>query len=153
MKKLPLTLLATTAIFSVVGCASLNPGIDRDMNIESYSPLEIISQESQKALQAQQILTKYKQNMNQTLDYRQRSFETDKIVVDYIGKPRNVISSIAIKYGYRFVEVGQPRDLPIVNFTQVYSTPEQLLINLNAQLGDQADLAINKNEKIITLVY
>lgn len=153
MKKLPLVFAAMATFFSVTGCTSLHQGIDRNVAIQTYSPLEIISQESQKALQAQQILTKYKQAQNQTLDFRQKSFETDKIVVDYIGKPRNVISSVAIKYGYRFDEVGQIRDLPIANFTQVYTTPEQLLVNLNAQLGNQADIAINKNEKIITLVY
>lgn len=153
MKKLPLVFAAMATFFSVTGCTSLYQGIDRNVAIQTYSPLEIISQESQKALQAQQILTKYKQAQNQTLDFRQKSFETDKIVVDYIGKPRNVISSVAIKYGYRFDEVGKIRDLPIANFTQVYTTPEQLLVNLNAQLGNQADIAINKNEKIITLVY
>lgn len=153
MKKLPLFLTTAAAIFSVVGCASMNSGINRNVKIETYSPVEIISQESQKALHAQQILTKYKQAQNQTLEYRQKSFENDKIIVDFIGKPRDVISSIAIKYGYRFIEVGNPRDLPIVNFTQVYSTPQDLLVNLNAQLGKQAELSINKNEKIITLVY
>lgn len=153
MKKLPLLFITAATIFSVVGCTATHSGINRNVNIQTYSPIEIISQESQKALHAQQILTKYKQAQNQTLDYRQKSFETDKIVVDFIGKPRDVISSVAIKYGYRFIEVGNPRDLPIVNFTQVYSTPENLLINLNAQLQNQAELSINKNEKIITLVY
>lgn len=153
MKKIPLVFAIGAAVFSIVGCASTQNGIDRTANIETYSPLEIISQESQKALQAQQILTKYRQEQNQTLDYRQRNFENDQIVIDYIGKPRNVISSIAIKYGYRFIEVGQPRDLPTVNFTQVFSTPENLLINLNAQLGHQAELSINKDEKIISLIY
>lgn len=102
---------------------------------------------------AQQVLTKYQQVKNSTLDVRQKNFETDKIVIDYIGKPRALLSSIAIKYGYRFIEVGQIKDLPTVNFTKIYTTPEDLLINLNAKLGDSASIAINKQDKIITLVY
>lgn len=50
-----------------MGCASTQNGIDRATNTKTYSPLEIISQESQKALQAQQILTKYRQEQNQTV--------------------------------------------------------------------------------------
>lgn len=148
-------LLATTIISSLImtGCATTQDTSYANGSISSYSPLEIVAQESQKALQAQQILTKFKQAQNATLDIRQRNFETDKIVVDYIGKPRNLLSSIAIKYGYRFLEVGTTRDLPIVNFTQVYGTPSDIIVNLDAQLQNQAKIAINENEKVITLIY
>lgn len=153
MKKLSTTMVVLTAIFAAAGCSTFKKNNDTTVDIQTYTPIQIISQESQKALNAQQILTKYKQAQNQTLDMRQKSFETDKILVDFIGNPRNVISSIAIKYGYRFIELGNPTSLPTVNFTQVHSTPEELLINLNAKLSEHASIAINKNEKVITLVY
>ena len=153
MKKIYLTSAALLAILSMAGCQSTSDFHSIGSNLSGYSPLEIVAQESQKALNAQQLLTKYKQAQNATLDVRQRSFETDKIVVDYIGKPRNLLSSIGIKYGYRFIEMGTARDLPIVNFTQVHGTPEHILTNLDAQLQNQAKIAINKNEKVITLIY
>lgn len=74
MKKLPLILITGAAVLSVAGCSTFNHGINRNAEIKSYNPVEIISQESQKALHAQQILTKYKQAQNQTLDYRQKKF-------------------------------------------------------------------------------
>lgn len=60
-------MLLARRFFSIVGCASTQNGIDRTANIETYSPLKIVSQESQKALQAQQILTKSRQEQNQTI--------------------------------------------------------------------------------------
>ena len=67
MKKIPLVFAIGTAVFSIVGCASTQNVIDRTASTKTYSPLEIISQESQKALQAQQILTKSRQEQNQTI--------------------------------------------------------------------------------------
>lgn len=151
--KTKLIALAAVSVVALSGCATSLSKTTDTTRLSSYSPVEIISQESQKALNAQQVLTKYQQAKNATLEARQASFETDKIVIDYIGKPRSILSSIAIKYGYRFIEVGNVRDLPTVNFTNVYTTPEDLLINLNAKLGTQAKIAINKQEKLITLAY
>lgn len=115
--------------------------------------IEIVSQESQKALAAQKLLVKYREAYSDTLDYRQRSFTEDKVVVDYIGKPQSLLSSIAIRYGYRYLAYGGERDLPTVNFTQYYATPENIIVNLDAQLGESANIAVDKTEKVITLIY
>lgn len=115
--------------------------------------IEIVSQESQKALAAQKLLVKYREAYSDTLDYRQRSFTEDRVFVDYIGKPQSLLSSVAIRYGYRYLAYGGERDLPTVNFTQYYATPENIIVNLDAQLGESASIAVNKNEKVITLIY
>ncbi|MGP9668691.1 DotD/TraH family lipoprotein [Psychrobacter sp. AOP31-A1-22] len=115
--------------------------------------LEIISQESQKALNAQKMLVAYREQYNNTLDYRRKSFTEDKVKVDYIGKPQPLLNSLAIRYGYRFLEYGVERDLPTVNFTDYWSTPENIVVNLSAQLGDQAGISVDKQQKVITLVY
>ncbi|MFB6350055.1 hypothetical protein [Moraxella marmotae] len=147
-------LLAAAVISSaaLAGCAS-TPSHITTKNLQSYSALDIVAQESQKASNAMQVLTKYRQAQNMTLDQRQANFESDRIVIDYIGKPRQILASMAIKYGYRFIEMGNVRDLPTVNFTKVHGTPEDILINLNAKLVNQASIAINKNDKTITLIY
>lgn len=115
--------------------------------------LEIISQESQKALNAQKMLVAYREQYNNTLDYRRKSFTEDKVKVDYIGKPQPLLNSLAIRYGYRFLQYGSERDLPTVNFTDYWSTPENIVVNLSAQLGDQAGISVDKQQKVITLVY
>lgn len=157
MKAKTLILSSITGAILLQGCASHYSLIDneftRNQKLGSYSPLEIVSQESQRALQAQQTLLKYRQTQTASLDMKQRAFDTDNIVLDYIGKAPALLSSIAIKYGYRFVQVGQPYELPTVNFTRVYGTPADILVNLNSQLNDQANIAIDKNEKLITLIY
>lgn len=120
---------------------------------EESSILEIISQESQRAILAQQSLLKYSQTYSDVIDYRTKNFETDKIYVDYIGSPRNVLASVAIKYDYRFIEQGKLRDLPVVNFTNYYATPEQIVVQVDAQIGQSAKVSVDKNNKVITLHY
>lgn len=117
------------------------------------SALEIISQESQKALNAQSSLVAYRDQYSNTLDYRRKSFTEDKVKVDYIGKPEPLLSSLAIRYGYRFLQYGAQRDLPTVNYTEYWGTPENIIVNLGAQLDGQAELSVDKQERVITLVY
>ncbi len=149
---LAVSLLALLGV-SVTGCQSTKGTTYSGYDVSDMSPLQIVSQESQKALNAQALLTKYKYTLNSTLDTRQKSFENDKLVVDYIGKPQPLLSSFAIKYGYRFLEMGNSKDLPTINFTNYYATPQDVLVFIDAQLGDQASVFINKTDKTITLSY
>lgn len=142
------------------GCAS-NSLVNKESDLisirssyqEPKGVLSIISQESQEALTAQKRLVAYRDADNQRIALNARVIETDQVLVDYIGKPQPLISSIAIQYGYRFVENGVRTDLPTVNFTNLYQTPEATLIDLSAKIMPMASIAINKQDKIITLVY
>lgn len=152
--------IGAVVLSTMAGCAS-NSLIGKESDLISHrasyeqpmSVLAIISQESQEALNAQKRLVAFRQADNKKLAIVNRDLETDEILVDYIGKPPQLISSIAIEYGYRFVEVGVRSQLPTVNFTNQYSTPEDILIDLSAKVSPMAAIAINKNDKIITLVY
>ena len=151
MKILTAIALATSTLV-MSGCASTDIQTQGGYPA-STSILEIISQESQEAMRATQNLTKFRQQKIATLDYRNRSFEEDKIMLDYIGKPDAVLSSLAIRYGYRFLVVGVRQELPTVNFTQYWTTPEQAVIDIDGQLGDSAQLSLDKQQKIISLIY
>lgn len=167
MKKHPLSAALMSAKFRMgsfflvsaavltTGCATTNQNHVQGSLLlpDTPSTLEIISQESQKALNAQKMLVAYRDQYNNTLDYRQRDFSTAKVKVDYVGKPQALLSSIAIRYGYRFIEYGAERDLPTVNFTNYWNTPENIVVNLNAQLGDQASISVDKDQKVLTLIY
>lgn len=119
----------------------------------NHDVIQIVSQESQKALIAQQSLTKYKQKYNQMIAISQANFELDKILIDYIGKPEPLLNSIAIKYGYRFLEFGHKTNMPTVNFTKYHTTPSDALVAINAQLGELASITLDKEQKVITISY
>lgn len=114
------------------------------------SPLMIVSQESQKALNAQQALTKFKQKQNESLLISQANFETDKILLNYIGKPQSLLTSLAIKYGYRYIELCSITNYPTINFTNYYTTPNDALVFIDSQLGDLANIRIDKVQKVIS---
>lgn len=141
-----------SSVLLVVGCQSLQSiGYNKSLGLKTPAPLEIISQESQRAVNAQLSLLKYNQSYSDTLDTRQKSFESDAILVDYIGKPQSILSSIGIKYGYRYLERCNPQQLPTVNFTNYVATPEEIVVFIDAQIKKQADIAINKQDKTIVL--
>lgn len=143
-------------IFSMVvtGCSTLHDNSLSSLQVTAPSPLEIISQETQKAMNAQMSLTKYRQAYNETLAIQNLDFSKDKIRVNYIGKPQGILESIAIKYGYRFLEQGYRTDnLPTVNFTDYNATPEDIVIAVDSQLQQTANIAIDKQNKTIVLIY
>lgn len=159
LKFLLIPLLSVASIAQLTGCTTIASNNNR-VALSNISPayqtesaLDIVSQESQKALLAQQVLTKYRQTYSETMDYRQRSFETDRVLIDYIGRPQTALASISIKYGYRFIEQGKNHDLPVINFTQYYATPEQIVVSIDAQLGGAAKISVDKHNKVITLIY
>ena len=151
MKKTTLFAALSASVF-ISGCASTQVQTQGSYPA-SASVMQIISQESQEAMRATQKLNKYRQQHNQTLDYRHRSFENDVVMIDYIGKPPAVLNSLAIRYGYRFLEVGVRQDLPTVNFTRYENTPEMLVMDIDAQLGDSGQISLDKQQKVITLIY
>lgn len=119
----------------------------------NLTALDIVAQNTQQALNAQQMLTKYTKQQSALLTIKQADFESDELALDYIGKPQPLLNSIAIKYGYRFLEFGTPIHVPTVNFTNVYTTPHNILVMVNAQLKDTASVGLDKNQKVITLTY
>ena len=149
MKKIAL-LAAITSTLVVSGCATTTMQTKGGYPASS-SVLEIVL--VSKGTLLRQKLTKYREQSFATMDYRQRNFEEDKIMLDYIGKPDAVLSSLAIRYGYRFLQVGVRQHLPTVNFTQYWTTPAQAVVDIDAQIGDAAQLSLDKNQKVITLIY
>lgn len=148
--------LAVASAISLSGCATQKTDYSKNVAVtypSTESVLEIIATESQKAMNAAQQLAKYQDSYNATLDYRQRQFESDQVMIDYIGKPNTVLNSIAIRYGYRYIELGTPQDLPTVNFTKYWTTPNNAVVNIDAKLGSQASIAVDKKQKVITLLY
>lgn len=156
MKKLSSKMLISAlALFTLVGCNSVGyqDKAKQPTALSNQTALAIISQESQKALHAQQLLTKYAKHDAEMLAIRQADFDNDKIALNYIGKPDALLNSIAIKYGYRYIPVGDKRELPTINFNKYYTTPKDALALIDAQLNNTANIYLNKEQKLITLTY
>lgn len=155
MKKL-LIAASITALIGLTGCNTTLSKVAQKEAVPypvTANALEIISVESQKAMNAAQQLAKYQDSYNATLDYRQRQFETDQVMIDYIGKPNTVLNSIAIRYGYRYIELGNAQPLPTINFTKYWTTPNNAVVDIDAKLGNMGSIAVDKKQKVITLIY
>lgn len=151
-----ITAVTLAATIGMTGCASNHSSLNKNLATAypvNESVLEIVGQESQKAMNAAKQLAKYQDSYNATLDYRQRQFETDQVMIDYIGKPNTVLNSIAIRYGYRYIELGKATSLPTVNFTKYWTTPNNAVVNIDAKLGNSGSIAVDKKQKVITLIY
>ena len=151
-----ITALALAATIGMTGCSAKHTNLSQNMATPypvNESVLEIVGQESQKAMNAAKQLAKYQDVYNATLDYRQRQFESDPVMIDYIGKPNTVLNSIAIRYGYRYIELGKATMLPTVNFTKYWTTPNNAIVDIDAKLGNTASIAVDKKQKVITLIY
>lgn len=155
MKKFNVALLLISTVI-LSACATKYDNLSKQNNqydLSNMSAIAIVSQESQKALNAQQMLVRYRQQENAMLAVKQMDFDNDKIVIDYIGKPQSLLNSIAIKYGYRFLEVGHSTSLPTVNFNKYYTTPKNALALVDGQLNGLAKIHLNEQQKLITLTY
>lgn len=159
-KKFYATLTATTLTFALTACQGVGVGTGIAVQestpigqIDKRSALDIITQNSQEAYIAQQVLTKYRDAQAHIVAINNVDFKNDKIVIDYIGKPQQLLNSIAIKYGYRYLEYGKYSHTPTVNFTQYYTTPYDALVIINSQLQNTASVGVDLNQKMIVLSY
>ena len=88
-----------------------------------------------------------------TVTRRQAAFDRDTIDIDYIGSPKEIIQTIASRYGYSFNELGRPIDLRPVNIRVKGVTPEEVLRNVGNQMDAGGDVVLNRTAKSITIEY
>lgn len=88
-----------------------------------------------------------------TVQKRWAAFETDTIDVDYIGNPKELVQSIASRYGMSFRETGKQIDLRPVNIRMKGVTPDALLRNLGNQIHAAADVVLDRPAKALIIEY
>lgn len=88
-----------------------------------------------------------------TLQKRWARFDEDVIDVDYIGNPKELVQSVASRYGMGFAEMGKQTDLRPINIRMKGVKPDDLLRNIGNQIHQGADIVFNKPEKLITIEY
>lgn len=115
--------------------------------------LNILAEESQKAVLAQESLKNARVDQMKNLQVQQAKFNVDVINVNYIGTPEVLLNSTANHYGYRYLETGYQRTLPIVNFTNRKQTGFELVKDIAVFINGSANIIVDNQNKTITLSY
>lgn len=145
------TLLAlSAALFSLVGCQSMSQSVNTS---PSSTSLETLSQQSQKAVLAQMSLKTAQAENLKNLQVKQAKFTTDIINANYIGSPEVLLNSIANHFGYRYLENGPARTLPIVNFTDRKQTGFETVKDVGVFIDGYANITVDHQNKTILLTY
>lgn len=149
MFKKTLFIIASTVLFA--GCQGHSNIITE--SALSTSSLEILATESQKALIAQQSLKTAQAADLEIKQKKQARFNVDVINANYIGAPEVILNSVANTYGYRYLEAGPTKTLPIVNFTNRKVTAFELVKDIAVFVDAQANITVDHQNKTIILTY
>jgi defect in organelle trafficking protein DotD len=140
----------------ICGCASKKTPdkiTELDPNSKEFIESMFIQQSNEAVDAQQQYMMLVADNREQRQD-KQNLLNSDTIdIVGYIGKPSTLLKSIANKYGYEYNEVGSIKNLPIINVDVKKQTPVEVLTNISYQVDRYADIVLDKDAKIIRLVY
>ncbi len=105
------------------------------------------------AVQAQQAFEQVLAENSRTLSLKQKAIDSDQVDVDYIGKPQDILRSIAYRYGYGYEETGKRQDLRIVNVRVKKASPVAVLRSVSYQISYGAKVILDKKTKQLRLVY
>ncbi|OIH08586.1 hypothetical protein A7M79_07165 [Acinetobacter baumannii] len=146
------TILAAS-ILLLAGCQSIDNKAAISSSMNPSSALEILAQKSQDAVLAQQSLKTAQAENLREIKIKQANFTTTVIKVDYIGSPDVLLNSVANRFGYRFLENGYARTLPIVNFSNRQETGFELVKDIAVFLNGEANITVDNQNKTILLTY
>lgn len=149
LSKKMLLVLGTSVLVS--GCQT-HHNLIKDTELSTTS-LEILAQESQKALIAQQSLKTAQAESLKLKQAKQARFNVDLINANYIGYPEILLNSIAATYGYRYLESGPAKTLPVVNFTNRKVTAFELVKDVAVFVDGHANITVDHQNKTIILTY
>lgn len=145
---LRLTACASLAVaFTLLGCATPPAPMDEDF------ASKLIAEKAAIAAGAQRDYAALLAEDYSTVQKRQAAFDTDTIDVDYIGNPRELVQSLASRYGMAFNETGRPAELRPINIRMKAVTPDSVLRNIGNQMHLAADIVLNRPGKSLTIEY
>jgi hypothetical protein len=155
MKKVPMSMLKLFSTFSVVlaltGCQSYYYVPSPKFDVES--PLGVLSKAAQDAVAEQQTYALTQRQYLDNLAITNSNINKDVLVVDFVGDSQTLLQSVAYRFGYRFIEAGNIRQLPIVNFHKRKMTGADLVKDTALQLGNAATVDFDSQSKTITLIH
>ena len=137
-----------TLALALVGCTTGNP----TRGEEDFAS-RLIAEKAAIAAGAQRDYAALLAEDYSTVTRRQATFDTDTIDVDYIGNPRELVQSIASRYGYGFSETGRPIDMRPINIRMKGATPDSVLRNIGNQMNAAADIVLDRNARTVAIEY
>ena len=136
---------------AMVGCAS-NPQQPTTQDTEAFAS-KVISEKVSVAANAQRDYVALLNEDMAVLTRKQAALESDEIEVDFIGKPQELLQTFAHRYGYRYVETGRVSELRTININVARAKPIDVLQNVGHQIDNSADLVLDKDAKVVRLIY
>jgi defect-in-organelle-trafficking protein DotD len=112
-----------------------------------------MADEVTQAVQAQQSFEQVLAENARTLTLKQRAIDSDQVDIDYIGKPQDILQTIAYRYGYGYAETGKRQDLRIINVRLSKTSPVDILRSISYQIAYGAKVVLDKKTKELRLVY
>jgi defect in organelle trafficking protein DotD len=113
----------------------------------------LMADEVTQAVQAQQSFEQVLAENARTLTLKQKAIDTDQVDIDYIGKPQDILQTIAYRYGYGYAETGKREDLRIINVRLNKTSPVDILRSISYQISYGAKVVLDKKAKELRLVY
>lgn len=136
-----------TLALMLAGCATNAPKEEEDF------ASRLIAEKAAIAAGAQRDYAALLAEDYSTVTRRQAAFDTDTIDVDYIGNPRELVQSIAARYGYAFSETGKTIDMRAINIRMKGASPDSVLRNIGNQVNAAADIVLNRNARTVVIEY
>ncbi|WP_323025704.1 DotD/TraH family lipoprotein [Castellaniella sp.] len=148
-KRAPL-LLAIWSVF-LAGCAATAPS-GPEVSHEVYAN-RLLAEKMAVAADAQRDYAALVAEGQARVERKQEMLQQDLIDVDYIGMPQELLQTMAYRYGYRYVEVGQRVQLRAINIKTKGATPTDVLRTIGQQIDRQADVVLSLPTRTIRLTY
>lgn len=135
-------------VFLLAGCAS-NPPQQEEEDFAT----RLMAEKAAIAAAAQRDYAALLAEDYATLQKRWTAFDADTIDVDFIGNPKELVETIASRYGMSFGETGQKLDLKTINIRVKGVKPDAVLRNIGNQIHAGADLIFDRSTKSLTIEY
>lgn len=147
-------LALSSILLCLGGCQTVSTNSNRAINQNpSVESLDILSQRTQEAVLAQLSLKTAQAETLKNMQTKQAKITTDIINTDYIGSPEVLLNSISNHFGYRYLENGPTRMLPIVNFTDRKQTGFETVKDVAVFIDGYANITVDHQNKTILLTY
>lgn len=142
---------AAVAVAMLAGCAAKPPVMVTE-DSEAHAR-QIVVEKVDAAVQALRELAATSQEGKEMVLRKQAALDNDEVDIDYAGKPQPLIESIAHRYGYKYIETGKRTELKTINLRVTRAHVIEVLRDVGLQIDSGADLVLDKDAKVIRLIY
>ncbi len=154
IKKFAFNIKILTLCIFLSSCA-LQKKDAQELNPNSQEFVEaMMIQKSAEAVEAQQQYVMITAENREYKNQNQNLFNNEEIdIIGFIGKPNILLKAMANRYSYEFNEIGTPKNLPTITIDVKKQSPLEVLKMISYQVDKTADIVLDKDEKVLRLVY